>query len=761
MTRSNSRRTAFTLGVFAFLTACAGTSSYSGRTTHIPGTTEQTIASDTFLQTYATSFRFRAGAPSRVKISPDGATVLFLQSDPGSRVQNLYELDAETGAVRVLLTAEQILGGSEEVLSAEELARRERMRQSARGIANYELSEDGTKILVTLSGAMYVFERANGAVRELPGGDGFPIDARFSPDGESVACVRNGEVFVYGIDNGHTRQITSGAGEGITNGVSEFVAQEEMSRFQGYWWSPDSQSIAYQQTDERDVEFVTILDPFDLGNEPQSWRYPRPGKANADVRLGVVPVAGGETVWLEWDRQTYPYLATVRWEEDSPLTLVVQNRAQTELVILVADHETGSTRVIHSEYDSAWINLDQSVPEWIDLGRSYLWMTERNGAWQLEKRSEAGDLVVLNEIDFGLRAFIGVDEDRGVAYVSASTNPTESHVYALALDGSGIVHDYTSFLGGMHSMQFEQGTTLAIHTPRSLNDRPRTYVRRITDDSLGSVISELPRSTPDPGFTTNLELTTVTGSETFHAMLVRPRDFDPDRKYPVILHVYGGPHSQRVMASASRYLMDQWVADHGYIVVWIDGRGTPHRGRDWEREIKYNFIDAPLADQVEALQLLADERPEMDMSRVGVFGWSFGGYFSAMAAMRQPDIFDCAIAGAPVCDWLDYDTHYTERYIGVPGLDPKADTAYELGNVLTYADRLDIPLMIIHGTADDNVYLTHSLKLSDALTRAGKHHEFMPLPGHTHMVMEPEIVQRLHARMMDFFRKNLSATPDE
>lgn len=741
------------------LSGCASVRSQeTGRVAHVPGTTEQTIASDTFLRMYAESFRFRAGAPSGVTITPGGHAVLFLQSAPGSRVQDLYEMDTATGAVRVLLTAEQILGGEDEALSAEEIALRERMRSSARGIARFALSRDGRSILVPLSGGLYVVDRATGGVTKLPESEDFSFGPKLSPDASKVACAEGDELVVYAVGEDERVVLAdSGGVDGVSVGRAEFVAQEEMSRYDGFWWSPTSEFVVYQRTDERDVEFVTILDPFDLGNKPQSWRYPRPGKANAVVELGVVPASGGETVWVEWDRGAYPYLATVRWSEGAPLTLCVQNRAQTELLVLVADHRTGSTRVVHREVDEAWINLDQAMPEWLKGGGEFLWMTERHGAWQLERRSVEGGAITLNDLDFGLRGFIGMDEGRGVAYVNASEDPTESHVYALALDGSGVVADYTSFLGGVHSMEFEEGTDIALHTAQSLEDRARTYVRRVTADDLGDVVAEVPRLTPEPGFTTNLELTTVEGSAEFHALIVRPRDFDPGKAYAVILHVYGGPHSLRVVASEGRYLMDQWIADHGYIVVWIDGRGTPNRGRDWERTIRHNFIDAPLADQVEALGLLGARYPEMDMERVGVFGWSFGGYFSAMAAMRHPEVFDCGIAGAPVTDWMDYDTHYTERYIGVPGEDELAAEAYRVSNVLTYVDRLEVPLLIIHGTADDNVYLTHALKMSDALTRAGGAHEFMPLPGHTHMVVEPVIVKRMHERMLDFFREHLSA----
>ena len=224
------------------------------------------------------------------------------------------------------------------------------------------------------------------------------------------------------------------------------------------------------------------------------------------------------------------------------------------------------------------------------------------------------------------------------------------------------------------------------------------------------------------------------------------------RKYPVIVHVYGGPTGQMVRKSSRRYLLDQWIADHGYIVVCVDGRGTPSRGRDWQRAVKHDLIGIPLDDQVAALEGLGRKWDALDLSRVGIYGWSFGGYFSAMAVMRRPDVFAAGVAGAPVVDWLDYDTHYTERYMGLPEENP---SGYEAANVLTYARDLSRPLLIIHGTVDDNVYFMHSLKLADALFRAGKHYEFLPLAGFTHMVPDPLVTERLYARIMRFFEENV------
>jgi dipeptidyl-peptidase-4 len=251
-----------------------------------------------------------------------------------------------------------------------------------------------------------------------------------------------------------------------------------------------------------------------------------------------------------------------------------------------------------------------------------------------------------------------------------------------------------------------------------------------------------------------VELTRTSGEPSFFAAVVRPRDFDAKKKYPVILYAYAGPHSTVVNATARAYLNDQWMADQGYIVARLDGRGTPFRGRDWERAIRGNLIDLALADQVTGLRALGAQFPEMDLSRVGVTGWSFGGYFAAMATLRRPDVFRCGVAGAPVITWENYDTFYTERYLGLPQTDPEA---YQVSSVLSYASKLERPLMLIHGLTDDNVYAQHTLQLCDALFMAGKPYEFMPMLG-THMAgsSDPMVKLRQQQRVMEFFARYLS-----
>ena len=714
-----------------------------------PAAAAPPLADPTFLERYAETFRFTHGRPTSIRVTDDGQAVLFLRSGPRSFVRDLYEFDTATGVERVLATADQILGGADEQLTPEELARRERMRLAARGIASFDISDDGRQVLAPLSGHLYVIDRASGKTRKLAAEGGFPIDPRFSPDGRSVSCVRNGELYAIDLASGHQRQLTRGGKETLTHGLAEFVAQEEMDRMHGYWWSPDSRTIAYQETDTAEVEVWHIADPARPGQPGEAQRYPRPGKNNARVRLGLMPVAGGETTWVTWDAAAYPYLAAVAWQKNAPLTLLVLNRRQTDELLLAVDTTTGATTKLLAEHDDAWLNLDPGLPRWLEDGKAFLWSTERRGGWQLELRAADGALLrELTQPELGYRDLVGVDEAQSAAFVIAGDDPTQAHLVRVPLDPQQGKAEQLTQAVGVHGAVFARHGGAHVRTASTATGEIRQSVHRANSSEIGQL-----RSVAEtPPFEPNVEWTTVGDSPELHAAVMRPRDFDGSRRYPVIVSVYGGPHAQSVTTARRRYLLDQWLADHGFIVVSIDGRGTPARGRAWERSIRGNLIELPLADQVRGLQALAAKYPEMDMRHVGVYGWSFGGYFSAMALMQRPDVFQAAVAGAPVADWLDYDTCYTERYLGLPEENPRG---YEASSVLNYAKDLRRPLLIIHGTSDDNVYFLHSVRMSNALFRAGKEHAFLPLAGFTHMVTDPLVTRRLHTRIADYFVEQL------
>jgi dipeptidyl-peptidase-4 len=702
----------------------------------------------TYLRDHAQTRGFMLGRPTGARPTPDGKAVLFLRSEPRVPKMRLYEFDVATGKTRELLTPEQVLKGAEEHLTPEEKARRERMRVSVGGFTSFQLSEDGDRILVSLSGKLYVVERAGGKVTELQTGAGTILDPKFSPDGKQVAYVRDTDVCTLDLASQKETRVTTGGSEKLTHGLAEFVAQEEMDRYSGTWWSPDSRSIVYEEADASGVEVWYVADPARPEQAPEPSFYPRPGKANVSVRLGVTSAAGGEkTTWITWDRERYPYLATVRWDKGAPLVLVVQTRDQKELVLLLADPETGKTTPLVKETDPAWVNLHQDMPKWLDDGSAFLWTSERDGGPQLELRARSGDLRrVLVPPAAGYEGLVDLDSAAGRVVYRASADPTQAQLFRISLKGGD--PEPLTREPGMVAAAFSKNHAVYALAAASSSAMQRTTVHRADGTRLG----ELPSVAEDPPFVPRAELLKVGDGPGFYAAVTRPRDFDDHKRYPVLVDVYGGPGHIQVTAPMNTRLLDQWLADQGFIVVSLDGRGTPGRGRDWERVLSKHFGSIPLDDQVAGLQALGKRFPEMDLDRVGIVGWSFGGYLSALAVLRRPDVFKAAVAGAPVVDWLDYDTHYTERYLGMPDTDA---AAYKEGSLLTYAAGLSRPLLLVHGTADDNVYFRHTLKLSDALFRAGKDFELLPLPGLTHMVPDPVVMQRLWSRIAMHFQQHL------
>ena len=720
-----------------------------------PGLAANDDANLKYFRDLAETRNYTLGRPVSPKVTPDGKSVIFLRSAPRDPTLKLYEFDLATGTERELLSPAQLLGAGEEKLSAEEKARRERARQSLKGFTSFQLSKDGTKLLVTLSGKLYVVARATLKVTELPGTSW--LDPHFSPDGDFAAAAgRDRELHVFNLGAGGERAITSGATATLSHGTAEFVAQEEMSRDAGFWWSPDSQRLLVQETDESKVEVRYVADPLHPEAEPTKFFYPRAGTPNAVVRLFLISRDGEQTIPVAWDIAAFPYLAHVAWTKNAPPCILVQNREQTDERLLAIDPVTGATRELLRETDPAWVELDSNgaglssdlrPPLWFDDGKFFLWTTERRGFWQVELRAASGALVrELTPVTFGYRGVIGADEAAGLLWVRGSPDPRESQVWTFPL-AAGEGTPRSSGRGLSSATLFSEAHRL-IRTTDLLDGTYRTEMLASND---GRVLAALPSLAETPAQWPSTELTRTTGARPLDAAITRPRAFAVGKKYPVLVSVYAGPTSKRVVADARGFLTDQWMADQGYVVVRLDGRGTPWHGRDWERSIKGNLIDLALEDQIAGLRALAEKFPELDLARVGITGWSFGGYFTAMAVIRRPDVFRCGVAGAPVVTWENYDTHYTERYLGVP---PAAAEAYRVSDVTTYAAQLSHPLLLIHGVTDDNVYFQHTLQLADTLYMAGKPYELMPMLG-THMVSDPVVRLREQQRIIEFFNREL------
>ena len=692
---------------------------------------------------------YTQGLSASIVVAPKGDAVLFLRSGPSDRIHRLFSFDVGTGATRELASGESLLGTREEQLTIEEKARRERLRIVATGIATFSLSQDGSAVLLPVSGKIFVLERATGRIHALAGVDG-ATDPQFSPDARSVSFVRDHDLWIGDWRTGALRAITTGGTEGVSHGEAEFVAQEEMGRSTGYWWSPDSTRIAWEESDIREVGRNYIADPSRPSDAPVSFAYPFAGKANAKVRLAVQSIdAGAKPEWIEWDRARLPYLAAVTWDPGAPLAIVAQSRDQRDVHLFAADPSTGKTRELVHEHDDAWVDLAKDMPWGLEKSGEFLWLSQAGGEWRLSLHDRDGARVrVLNPgNEFRVRRVLHVDEAKRRVIVTGSDDAPRQQVWELSLDGAA--PKKLNAGGGTFSRVYPaRGGEAFVETRTDLKHVPTADVHRAD----GTIAGTLPSVAKRPPF---FPTTEITKAAAFDATITRPRDFKPGQRYPVIVFVYGGPSEGQVHdAQDNTWLWrSQWYADQGFVVVSSDNRGILNRGSAWEHAIHGDFGGVTLDDQIAALQALGAKHPEMDLARVGMIGWSFGGFMSALSVTKRGDIFKAAVAGAPVVDWIDYDTHYTERYLGTPQDNP---SAYEKSSVLTYTKNLSRPLLLFHGTADDNVYFVNSLKLADALFRDGKSFELVPIARATHMAIRlPETAVPIDTRAAAFFREHL------
>jgi dipeptidyl-peptidase-4 len=713
----------------------------------LAATTLPAAATDCF-ETLARTRDYSLGQPGHVEILPDGGHVLYLRSGPTDTHLRLYEYDIAGRTERELAAP---TAGTEN-LSAEEKARRERARMTMSGITDFAVSDDGAAVLVTQGEHLMVVALPTGTVAPVPG-TGW-IGPRLSPDGKYVAAVRDNDLHVVNLATGQDQQITHGGSATWSNGLAEFAAAEELGRQDGVWWSPDSTRLVYEQADTAGVEPHYIADPANPAVKPIEFRYPRAGTANALVKFGVIARTGGATTWIRIDPAAFPYIDRVIWQKHAPLTLVVQNRAETIEKILTADPESGATKTLLTETDPAWLELTtkltvigRDLPIWLQDGSGFVWAAARNPQWQLELHHPDGSLDhAITPPGFRYDALDDVDAARGSIVLTGSAGDRLSEgLYRVPLAGGTPAP--IAATPGLHAASFAPARHDVFADTVSLADGSAGTILRRAD---GSAIAELPSQAERVPHMPLVQYLTA-GARDLDAQIVRPSNFKAGRTYPVVLAVYGGPTVKVVVRAPRRALDNQCLADHGFIVVSLDGRGTPGRDHDFEHATKNDLIDLPLTDQVEGLQALGKRFPEMDMRHVGVEGWSFGGYFTAMATIRRPDVFAAGAAGAPVVDFADYDTAYTERYLGTPQDDP---AGYKASNVLTYAASLARPLLIMHGQTDDNVYFEHTVKLTQALLAAGKPYQLLLLPG-THLLPDPAIRARVDETRAAFLKEHL------
>ncbi|MEU5385696.1 S9 family peptidase [Kitasatospora cineracea] len=695
---------------------------------------------DTFPRQYARTGRFTAGAPRSFSVSPDGARVLFLRARPEGRHGNLlWRLDVATGAESVLADPEVLLGGGTEELSDAERARRERSRETSAGIVGYALDAAGRTAVFALSGRLFAVDTTTGAARELPAAAPL-LDPRPSPDGTQVAyATPGGELRVTAADGSGDRLLAGPEGDGISWGQAEFIAQEEMGRTRGYWWAPDGSALLAARVDDTPVRRWWIADPANPGRTPAEIAYPAAGTPNAEVglwRLGL----DGERTEIRWDRAAHPYLARVHWSAGGPPLLQVQARDQREQLVLAADPATGETSVLVTERDPDWLELFGGVPVRRADGE-LVRITDRDGVRVLTVGEKA-----LTDAGLHVRSVLGTDGEQVLFTASAGAAEFERRppgwlgVFEAGPDGVREVGE-----GALGAVRGGGTTVLTTADPM----RPGTTVtvhRAGAEPLVVASHAATPLIAARPVFR-------FAGERRIPCAVLLPTGYDPDvdGELPVLMDPYGGPHGQRVVQAHNPHLVSQWFADQGFAVIVADGRGTPGHSPGWEKSISRRTAEVSVEDQVDALHALAEEFP-LDLARVAVRGWSYGGYLAAAAVLRAPDVFHAAVAGAPVTEHDLYDTHYSERYYGDPNTEPES---YAANSLVEMAPSLRRPLMIVHGLADDNVVVAHSLRLSTALLAAGRPHTVLPLSGVTHMTPQEQVAENLLLLQVRFLKEAL------
>ena len=710
------------------------------------------------------------------QISPDGRLVAYLRGKPGNVGQlDLWAYDIKARRHRLLVDS-AVLQSQPAGLSAEESQRRERQRSAAfSGIVEYQFSRDSRWLLVPLGGDIYVYDmRAapDKAVRRITNTGDYETDARFSPRGRYVSFVRNRNLVIYDLERGAERALTTGGGGLLSFAMAEFIAQEEMGRYTGYWWSPDDTHIAYTRVDESPVaeteRFEILADKVEVVRQ----RYPEAGGPNALVELYVTDIANPAPVKVDLGADPDIYLARVDWFPDaSRLAVQRQSRDQKTLTLLAADPASGTTRELLTEKADAWVGLNDELT-FLEDSPQFIWSSSRSGYRHLYLYQRDGTLVqaltggAWNVVgDGGRRALKAVDEKRGLVYFTANVDtPVERQLYSVSMRKPEAGPRRLTEGAGWHSVTMSEDAQVFLDTFSTPEQPPSVTLRSATGTILDVMVpNELNAGHPyapylDEHAPTEFGTLKARNGTTLHYQITRPRVLEPGRRYPVIVEVYGGPESQivrRAWGSSARSnggFFRQILARNGYIVFSLDNRGTGYRGVAFETALYRKMGSVEVEDQVRGVEFLRT-LPYVDPARIGIFGWSYGGYMALMCAMQAPGYFAAAVAGAPVTSWQRYDTHYTERYMGAPLDNPEG---YAAGTVMSHAAGLQGPLLVIHGMADDNVLFTNSTALFQRLQELGKPFDIMVYPGSKHGLLRmPGTGRHAYEAIMRFFADNL------
>ncbi|WP_202262518.1 MULTISPECIES: S9 family peptidase [unclassified Alteromonas] len=700
-------------------------------------------------------------APRSLKVSPDGQRVTFLKGKQTDYERlDLWEYHIESGETRMLFDSNDLSSG-EEVLSDEEKARRERMRLSGSGIVSYQWSDDGKALLFPLGGDVFYHKLGEKGAKQLLDTDAFETDIKLSPKGNYISFIRDQNLYVKHIASGKEMAITEEGGGNIKFGMAEFVAQEEMGRMTGYWWSGDESKIAFTKVDESPVEVITRSEIYADDIKLIEQKYPKAGTPNVVVELAIQDINTGKRTWVDLGEDKDIYFARGKWMPNSTtFTYQWQTRDQQTLELRAFDLLSGKQNVLLTETSNTWVNLHDDLYFLKDKSQ-FIWASERDGYKHLYLFDNNGKLVKqLTKGDWVVDDVEAIDLANNQLYFSGRKDtPLESHVYSVSLDGGDI--NRVTELGAYHSAAFSKDASIFIDRFSTINSPAQVSL----NDASGKRITWLEENKVDKGHPLYAYMDSWTAPEfgdittkdgaTLKYRIYTPQSAkeNPQQKHPVIVYLYGGPHAQVVTNSwaGNRGLLFQHWVDQGYVVFTLDNRGSNYRGKSFEDPIykKMGFIEVD--DQVAGVEFLRT-LPFVDATRIGVHGHSYGGYMTLMTMFKASDYFAAGVSGAPVTDWRLYDTHYTERYMGNPNTD---NDAYIASSVFPYAKDLKGDLLIYHGMADDNVLFTHSTMLYKHLQDLAIPFETMDYPGKKHSIRGKQTGIHLYKTITNFFERTL------
>jgi dipeptidyl-peptidase-4 len=694
-------------------------------------------------------------APGAIAFTHDAKALSFLKAEsPDSLSRVLWRIDLPGGEPRVV--ARPPGGGDTDAnVSKEEALRRERQRLRETGITQVVRAEKADVSVIPLSGDIYV-QKADGPLVRLTGTKAPEIDPKPNADGSQVAFVREGDLYVIDVESKRETRLTTGATAGLTNGLADYIAQEEMDRFTGFWWSPDGTRIAYEQADERHIPLYTIVHQGSEEFSVETHHYPFAGAANAKVRLGVVPVKGGETCWLEFSGPEDPevYLARVDWDGPGSLLVQVLDRDQKRLRLLRIDPQSGERTTLIEEKSDTWIDLHHDL-RIVEGTGEILWSSERSGFRRLELHVRNGKLIrALTPEGEAIDGLVRLDAKRREVWY-AGGGPLESHLYRVSLDG-GTATRVTRQRGTHKATVAPDGSSFV--DVRSSREQP---VEAVLCDRDGATIELIHVAAEDPRLT-ELELTipqllTVRNRDgtPLHGAYFRPGSERLGRPAPLVVFTYGGPTVQLVTDSwgLTVNMTAQYLAAQGFAVWVCDNRGSSRRGRAFQAPIYRRLGVVEVQDQADGVRELGLLKPdEVDTTRVGITGGSYGGYMTLRALELAPEVFHAGVAVAPVTFWEGYDTAYTERYMGTPQENPEG---YKESSALDAAYRIAGKLMVVHGMLDENVHYRHTARFATAMIHAAKPFDLLALPDERHSSRRIEDRKYVAERMAAFFEEAL------